>query len=393
MRQRLLPLDGLRGVAAVMVVAWHLTGSMVIPTEDAIQNAIYAATIFGRAGVDLFFVLSGFLIIGILVDEREARNLFSVFYVRRACRILPPYLTLIVLYWALFAVLGTSPAFNAFPNWWTNLGAQLSFTYNWLMADFDDAIARGFSITWSVAIEEWFYLIFPALIFVTPRRHLWKLLAGVAILSATGRAAVHLLRPDLGLAPYILTPLRLDGLCAGGLVALAVRDPRVSAYLDRQAKWLRRMALLAVLTIPILIALIRHDLSSQMYLWGHLYLSCAFAMLIASIATSPARYPLLTKRLPLLSGRYSYSLYLFHPLFLSLFFVLADRPERVESWGDAALTLGSLLATVAFCGWLYRVVERRSIEYGHRFQYASSRPEPSDVAGRQHADYAASGRT
>ncbi|MGD9914399.1 MAG: acyltransferase family protein [Rhizobiaceae bacterium] len=392
MRQRLLPLDGLRGVAAVMVVVWHLTGSMVDQTEDAVQNAIFAATIFGRTGVDLFFVLSGFLIIGILVDEREARNLFSVFYVRRACRILPPYVTLIVLYWVLFAVLGTSSAFNAFPNWWTNLGAQLSFTYNWLMADYDNAIARGFSITWSVAIEEWFYLVFPALIFVTPRRHLWKLLAGVGVLSAAGRAAVHLLHPDMGLAPYILTPLRLDGLCAGGLVAIAVRDQRISASLERHSQWLRRLALIPVLTVPILIALIRHDLASQMYLWGHLYLSCAFAMLIASIATSPARYPLLTKRLPALSGRYSYSLYLFHPLFLSLFFVLADRPERIESWGDAALTLGSLAVTIVFCVWLYRMVERRSIDYGHRFQYETSEAEPSDVS-RQSVDYAAGGRT
>lgn len=71
-------LDGLRGIAAIMVIIWHLTGSMV--SRQGWTEAVYAATIFGRTGVDLFFVLSGFLIVGILVDRRASlRTCFQFF--------------------------------------------------------------------------------------------------------------------------------------------------------------------------------------------------------------------------------------------------------------------------------------------------------------------------
>jgi peptidoglycan/LPS O-acetylase OafA/YrhL len=97
--RRLAELDGLRGIAIMLVLVWHFTGMLVDPGQGDIQYLTWRFLIFGRSGVDLFFVLSGFLIIGILVDNRDSSDYFKTFYLRRALRILPPYLILVTGFW------------------------------------------------------------------------------------------------------------------------------------------------------------------------------------------------------------------------------------------------------------------------------------------------------
>ena len=238
------------------------------------------------------------------------------------------------------------------------------------MAAHDHAISRGFSVTWSVAIEEWFYLFFPAALLMTPRRHVWKLLLTVGLASAAARAGWHLANPTVGLTPYVMPQFRLDGLCAGGLVALAVRAPQALALVTARWSALRTLALALVIPVPLVIAFIRPALASNMYIWGHLWLSIAFALLILVVVTAPQRFGVLASRPLRLAGRYSYSLYLFHPLFLSLFFVLAGRPELLETPGDVALMLGSLATTIIVCVLLYAFVEKAALRRGHEARYA-----------------------
>src|SRR4051812_16871602 len=92
-KPRVLALDGMRGVAILMVVWWHYFNSLVMAHGfvSSSSKLIWKATSLCWSGVDLFFVLSGFLITGILLDESRARNLISIFYLRRAARILPLY--------------------------------------------------------------------------------------------------------------------------------------------------------------------------------------------------------------------------------------------------------------------------------------------------------------
>lgn len=208
---RIPELDGLRGLAVLMVLAWHFIGSPSGGTDYA--KPFHYLTVFGRTGVDLFFVLSGFLITGILTDHRQSPRLLPAFYARRALRIYPPYIVLIALYWTVFTVMGPTIVANAdVVPVWKQVLAQVTFTWNWLMAAYNGPIAQGFTVTWSVAIEEWFYLLLPAIVIFTPPRKLALTLFTIACCSVAARVGLHLLYPSAKLAPYVLTPMRLDGL-------------------------------------------------------------------------------------------------------------------------------------------------------------------------------------
>ena len=93
--KRIPELDGLRGIAILLVLIWHFTGMLADPGQGAIQYLAWHFLIIGQSGVDLFFVLSGFLIVGILIDNRDSPNYFKTFYARRMLRILPAYLILV----------------------------------------------------------------------------------------------------------------------------------------------------------------------------------------------------------------------------------------------------------------------------------------------------------
>src|SRR4051794_33765891 len=101
---RVLELDGIRGTAILLVLYWHLVVCTVNPTQGSALYYLMALSRLTWSGVDLFFVLSGFLIGGILLDGRESSNYFKVFYVRRFYRILPLYFVVLCVYWILSAL-------------------------------------------------------------------------------------------------------------------------------------------------------------------------------------------------------------------------------------------------------------------------------------------------
>ncbi len=368
--QRIRELDGLRGVAVLMVLAWHFIGCMTNPTLGGVNFAIHAATIFGRTGVDLFFVLSGFLIIGILIDNRESGNLFSVFYTRRIARIFPAYFLLIAIYWTCVVAIGPSPAFNAAHGVLAHLGAQIGFAYNLLMAIDNGPVSRGFAVTWSIGIEEQFYLVAPLCIWLTPKRHLLKLLIGAAVFAIISRAGIYAAFPAHDLAPYVLPFTRLDCLCAGGILAIVWRDQSVFLKIQKVAP--TAMSVLSLLVLFMVYKNVTGDLSANMYYWGHTVLSAFYFFVVLSvIAWRPALL-----RIPFLraTGTISYGLYLFHPLFISLFFQVAGRPERVESLTDALLAADALIAAVLFCVASYALIERPIRRLGHVVVYDKSLP-------------------
>ncbi len=376
-------LDGLRGIAVCAVLAWHFLG---VPSRQTALEFLHAITIFGRTGVDLFFVLSGFLITGILVDFRQSRNLLPVFFARRALRILPPYILLIAVYWAIFLVFGpTSVANERVAPAWQQVIAQTTLAWNWLIAIYDQQIARGFDVTWSVAIEEWFYILLPAVVLAVPPKRLALVLALIAIVSICARAAVHLIEPSWRYAPYVLLPFRLDGLCFGGLLALAYRSATATAALTRRLPQITAVAVCMLLSIPFVVAAVAPTLRSSMYLWGHVYLNVAFALGLAAVVL---RSQVLWLRNPLLVwfGLRSYSIYLFHPLILAATFGLAGREARYNAVVDAGLVLAAFGATLVVCAALFRTVERPALSFGHRrFQYVAG---PWPARERQYNSHA-----
>lgn len=364
---RITELDGLRGLAVIAVLMWHFIGSM------SAGEFLVLLTIWGRTGVDLFFVLSGFLVIGILVDEKDTPNVILVFYWRRFLRIYPPYFALIAAYWLIYAWVGETPGFNTDRGIATQILAQVTFTWNWLMAVTNSAVARGFSVTWSVAIEEWFYLVAPWVLIFTPKRHMVRVLVTVGLFSIVARAFAYLsLGSQYALAPYILPPFRLDGLCAGGLLAIGVRNERSLQFFRSCARQVQWLALGFAIATPMVIALCRPALDHHMYLWGHTYLTIGYTAVLLWALLHVGRPQSSFLRVWLLreAGRYSYTLYLFHPLFISLLFTLGGRErEIVTDKFSLFLAATAFAGSVGFSFAFYWLVERHLIALGHRARY------------------------
>jgi peptidoglycan/LPS O-acetylase OafA/YrhL len=364
-------LDGLRGIAILLVLVWHFTGMLVDPDQGNVQYLAWRYLIFGQSGVDLFFVLSGFLIIGILVDNRGCPNYFKTFYIRRALRILPPYLIVVGGFWSC-VMIGLHYFDRQIPLW-----SLLTFTQNWVMASLNTFGAMSIGGTWSLAIEEQFYLFAPALVLLLPSRLLPSALITVGLVSIIARSTCFYLWPENVFAPYVLTPLRLDGLCVGGLIAIAYRNPRAwEGILSHRKVLLVALGALAA-AIPFYTWFLRSSLAPfVLYHFGHSYLAFLYGTSLTVILVwsgAPALAWLRTKSLTG-AGLVSYSLYLFHPTFKGLFFVLAHRGAVVlQTPLDAALLAAAFVSTFVFCAVLRRYVERPAQELGKRFKYDEPR--------------------
>jgi peptidoglycan/LPS O-acetylase OafA/YrhL len=174
------------------------------------------------SGVDLFFVLSGFLIGGILLDAVDSPHYFKTFYIRRAYRILPLYSVLLAL--AVIVERGAS---------W--LPRYVLLLQNFWMAWTGVFGVYALSVTWSLAIEEQFYLTLPPLIRFTSRKALTKIMIGAVLLAPPCRALAIAFLPGKLLAAYVLMPCRMDALGLGVLIVIATRSPRIWGSCQRGA--------------------------------------------------------------------------------------------------------------------------------------------------------------
>ena len=205
----------LRGIAILAVILLHLTSALTVAPESLSARLLKQAGSFGWSGVDLFFVLSGFLITGILADTRDAPRRFRTFYARRALRILPLYYGFLLLLFAVPALLGArayvTPLDQQLPYW---LYLQNIW---WLRTE-----ALAFSAhLWTLAIEEQFYLAWPLLIFTLSPRNALRACAALLLGTLAYRVAAVLTGADLH-AVYFQTPARLDGLALGGAIKAAL---------------------------------------------------------------------------------------------------------------------------------------------------------------------------
>ena len=229
--QRLPPLDGVRGLAVLAVMISHFYGLNRL--KDLLwTDRIYATlTDGGWIGVDLFFVLSGFLITGILYDSKGGEGYFRSFYMRRVLRIFPLY------YGFLFVVFVVAPLLvQPRPNdlqwlidhqWWYWL-----YIPNFLGATFTNHVPPYTGHLWSLAIEEQFYICWPLVVFLCSRRTLLRVCAGVIALSLLLRIGFRLTDVPRDWV-YIVTPARLDGLASGAMVTLLIRSPSGRALVAR----------------------------------------------------------------------------------------------------------------------------------------------------------------
>jgi peptidoglycan/LPS O-acetylase OafA/YrhL len=352
---RIPVLDGLRGIAILLVMVYHvwLFGTAFGQTR---WERLYAhAAGVGWVGVDLFFVLSGFLITGILYDSRHNPHYYRVFYARRTVRIFPLYYAFLALFCGIVPFVLRLLHHPEFAPSYDTTTVKLfvwSYTLNWYEG------LKGFSIVsrslmhfWSLSVEEQFYFVWPFLVLTLTRRRLMGFCWGLIALAFAFRVA--LLRLELPDAAYVWTFSRADSLAIGAMVALAARNP-----LDWKmiVKWAPRLTLPALCGTAILLALedLRSRFMSEQFFLSSLKYSLVGLLFGGCLAMAVcARQESLTHRSlnsPFLRffGKYSYGLYIFHqPLIIVGAKIGLNSDKLTAILGNKFLAIVSLNA-IAF---------------------------------------------
>jgi peptidoglycan/LPS O-acetylase OafA/YrhL len=371
--QRIAAVDGLRGLAIVLVMLTHFVRT---PASGLLVDRTFARIAsIGWCGVDLFFVLSGFLITGILLDGTASGSSPRNFYVRRALRVVPVYYAILSLILVVYPRMRPSDS-TAIAHLAHTQGWYWGFASNVLLTrpgQWDAALPWTLHF-WSLAVEEQFYLVWPVLIWLSGRRHAAALCVAAMLVSVVSRMVwVHTTGDTLG--SYVLTPLRFDGLAAGAFVAVAMRSPRMSLHLER---WAAATALVAATGFAYLVVSTPDALSFQprMQLVGFPVLAVGFAaLLVLCLRRDGAVARWMSVRPLRFAGRYSYAAYLLH--YPVIFAVVAcglrddALPRLAGSQLHSMLLLVVVAASVSFLlAWAtWFLIERHAMRLKHRFPY------------------------
>ncbi|MDR3414446.1 MAG: acyltransferase [Formivibrio sp.] len=308
-------LDGIRGIAILLVLLSHVGGTLRSP----IYNVFNTISGQGWIGVDLFFVLSGFLITRILLTTNNSTNYYKRFYIRRGLRIWPLYYLAVLLAFTALAVASHLSFYHSLTAAksqfagdpvadWHNLPMYLLYLQNFWLGD-----VGGFSVlavTWTLCIEEQYYLVWPLCVRNFSIHALLRFAVGFALISSLLRLSIHFIYPDnfdlFHWITYHFTPLHLDAILLGSALAICF-------YLKRQ--FLENMALLyTALGVGGAVSLICVCYMGNPYAESLIYfaLSVTFAAIVALALQGWGRR--LFRNPPLrYIGKISYSLYLLHP--------------------------------------------------------------------------------
>lgn len=298
---RIVELDGIRGIAILFVLLKHGTINATDLSQAAHRNLSFPMHALrwlfdtGWLGVDLFFILSGYLITGILLDSTERPHYYRNFIVRRALRILPLYYGFLLACF-LWARGVPHPHLLWFATYVGNVRVFIDNAWPPIAV---------LAPLWSLQVEEQFYLTFPWVVKETSRRTLTRILIGSIAGALVFRIALQAYLPNNGYGTYVLMPARMDSLALGGLIAIGSRQS--AAIL--QSRWLGWVA--AICALAFLIVWKTPNVFLQQTI-GFSLIDIALACVLILLITG--RWPLLTRicRSRALAGLgvVSYGLYL-----------------------------------------------------------------------------------
>jgi peptidoglycan/LPS O-acetylase OafA/YrhL len=326
MRQKIRQLDAVRGIAIILVLIHNLHWFYWPP--------LALISKYGWMGVDLFFVLSGFLITGILMDARGSANYFRNFYARRGLRIWPLYYLMLIFIFVMVPLIRPQDAAEIFQRstpWWS----YAFFLQNFLVAA--PVLAVGpLGVSWSLAVEEIFYLVWPFFVRYLSVERL-QILAWVVLLASPRLRLDFLSRHWL---IYSNPFCRLDGLMAGALLAILVRKRGFVAIRLVKLAW---VAFLVGVPLAITTAA-----------YGILWLTFSIAALASAAFVYLGLFEshswfrsLLTNRFLIFTGTISYALYLLHKIPDDVFKRLHEKDAHPLAAFWAIVAISYLAAIVS----------------------------------------------
>jgi len=368
--KRIPALDGLRGLAILLVLLCHGIFEWQ-PASPLLSRSLVAGRL-AWSGVDLFFVLSGFLIGGILLDASQSPRLFKTFYIRRACRILPLYAMILLLSFLRFLTPhGSAGPLGAFSNNPIPWFSYLTFTQNLWMAGLGTFGVGTLAATWSLAVEEQFYLTAPWLIRRLSREGLTVTLLLVVVTAPLVRTAFHWWLPTGNFADYVLMPCRADALSWGVLAAMAVRSPKLWGYLlTRQASLRWILAGLFAGLVPL--TLRGNEFSTVMVTAGYSYLAVFYAvlLLVAITGASEVVGRICCSKIMMELGTLAYAIYLIHlPAMEASRRILGVRFRYSAPWIQFAGGMLGILLTLLVARASWRFLEQPLVRRGHSYRY------------------------
>jgi peptidoglycan/LPS O-acetylase OafA/YrhL len=341
-------LDGVRGIAILMVLFVHFTPDYLMPNRPLEWLKKCAFT--GWIGVDLFFVLSGMLITDVLLKSRTSERPARKFYVRRTLRIMPLYLGTLVFCFGILPLIirpGQDAKFDTMRSgqgwYWVHcanvivlfhgFGAMMSNTVN--LAHF-----------WSLAVEEHFYLLWPWIVWRLRENDVLKVAVGVALTALCLRLIVALTASSTEVkGVFFQTPMRMDALALGAALAIVLRRPNAARF--RMVAW----CTFAVAAIPLGVAFVL-----QKGLWstglfmvsiGFTIVAVMFGSFLFIVRTSKSHSLLRTvvgNRIFAFFGKYSYGMYVLHPLLTPMLDLLMPAEEMLKVMGGAVMASLSIIA-------------------------------------------------
>lgn len=355
--RRVAELDGIRGMAIAAILTVHSSEFLVSGINyKPIYYALYRCMIAGWLGVDIFFVLSGFLITAIILEDRDRPDFWSQFYLRRSLRILPAFAVVFGL--TIVAIHFLNPEIHLTA---AVILPAIFFTENWTVLN--NTEMPMLPHLWSLAVEEQFYLVWPLVVRRLSNATVLKLSLGLVVACEALRIVLALRHVSVWII-YAITPTRIDGLALGAALAAASTMPSALRFL---AAYWRRIALASVvLLVASFVALHRSlfpsSTRSQILAIPPTILLTAMLIYGAVSSTLPAGLARLLAN-PVLTyfGRRSYALYLIHlPILLAAWqsrvhgALSTLRPGFVV---NALLSLAALGICLALTEISWRLVE------------------------------------
>jgi peptidoglycan/LPS O-acetylase OafA/YrhL len=342
-------LDAIRGLAVLLVL---LHNTDIYPSFH-----LQWISTNGWMGVDLFFVLSGFLITGILLDSKQSESYFKNFYARRCLRIWPLYYSALLFMFVIVPFLRPSEAHTIFEArsspWWS----YPLFMQNFLVPIPSSATGL-LGVTWSLAVEEQFYLVWPMVVRFCSKAQLRNLAIAVICVSPALRYYLSLHQVNI----YSNTFCRLDGLMAGALLALALRSKSFVPSKFVTPAW---VAFLVAAPLAVVI-----DLFHARWIdFSFVALAAVAFVYLALFSTQKWLQRILTNRILVYTGTISYGIYLLQKIPLD-----AVRAFHLDKHAYLALPIATAV-TLAMATLSWNLLEKPFLRLKRLFV----EPEPVDV--------------